>query len=97
MTPRTIPTELHAQIRIGVLSALISEEKDFSALREITGATDGNLSIHLKKLEDGGYITVEKLIVNRKTRSIYSLTKYGLGKYIEYVQMLNENLDLMKE
>ncbi len=93
MTLHNIPPELHSQIRIGIISALISEDKDFVTLKETTRTSDGNLSTHLKKLETGGYIETTRMFIHKKPRSVYSLTAHGRAQYAEYVQMLLEHLE----
>ena len=52
--------------------------------------TDGNLSVHMRTLEDGGYVTVTKSFVNRKPRTEYSLTAQGRTAFQEYIQTLEE-------
>lgn len=93
MTLNNIPPELHSQIRIGIISVLLSEDKNFATLKDIIKTTDGNLSTHLKKLESGNYIKSDKMFINRKPQTVYSLTKNGYGKYVEYVRMLLKNLE----
>lgn len=61
---------------------------EFTLLREQTGATDGNLSAHLRKLEDADYITVEKSFVRRKPVSRYALAAQGRKALAAYVERL---------
>jgi len=80
---------IHSRIRLAIMSVLISvEEADFIFLREKVRTTDGNLSTHLKKLEDAGYIAVNKSFVNRKPISRYLLTKKGKTAFGVYVNKL---------
>ena len=93
---------IHSQIRLAVLSLLVgADEAELTFLREQTGATDGNLSIHLLKLEEAGYIAVDKSFVGRKPRSAYRLTPKGRKAFAQYVQnlkaLLGGNLKLEKE
>jgi DNA-binding MarR family transcriptional regulator len=61
---------IHSRIRLAIMAALIAaDEIEFTALRSLTKATDGNLSANLKKLEEAGYIMVKKEFVNRKPAS----------------------------
>ena len=58
--------------------------------KEITGATDGNLSIHLSKMEENGYIEVYKDFFNKKPRTRYNLTVKGKDEFINYVNTLEK-------
>jgi len=83
---------IHSRIRLAIMSVLISvEEAEFNFLKEKVNTTDGNLSTHLKKLEDAGYIAVSKTFQNRKPISRYILTKKGKQAFEIYIQKL-ENL-----
>lgn len=54
---------LHSQLRLAIISLLVSEEKaDFARIKEITKATSGNISVQIQKLEQADYITVKKII-----------------------------------
>jgi len=69
---------IHGRIRLGVVAYLSSVQSAlFSELRDKVGATDGNLSAHLKKLEDAGFVAVEKSFVARKPQTRLSLTSDG--------------------
>lgn len=69
---------IHGRIRLGVVAYLSAVESAlFGELRDQVGATDGNLSAHLRKLEDAGYVSAEKSFVNRKPQTRLSLTKEG--------------------
>jgi DNA-binding transcriptional ArsR family regulator len=60
---------IHSRIRLAIMAVLATvDEAEFTFLREKVGATDGNLSVHLKKLEDAKYISVKKSFVSRKAR-----------------------------
>ena len=74
------------------MSVLISvEEAEFKFLKEKVKTTDGNLSIHLKKLEEAGYISVKKEFIERKPVSSYKLKNKGKQAFELYIQKL-ENL-----
>ncbi len=82
---------IHSRIRLAVVSVLVSvEEAEFTFLRERVQATDGNLSIHLRKLEEAGYIEVKKAFVGRKPQSTYRLTEAGRKAFEEYVSILEK-------
>ena len=69
---------IHGRIRLGVVAYLSSVDSAlFSELRDKVGATDGNLSAHLRKLEDAGYVRVEKSFVGRKPQTRLALTDAG--------------------
>ena len=74
----TIDDVIHGRIRLGVVAYLSAvEHAIFSELRDKVGATDGNLSAHLRKLEDAGYVSVQKSFVGRKPQTRLALTATG--------------------
>lgn len=82
---------IHSRIRLAVIALLITvDEAEFVFLKEKVNATDGNLSVHLKKLEDAGYIAVKKEFINRKPRTMYSLTKTGKKAFEAYLDNLEK-------
>ena len=81
---------LHSELRLAVMSVLLSvESADFVYLREQTGATAGNLSVQIDKLQQAGYITVEKGFNGKKPRTTCSITEVGIVAFEEYVAALN--------
>ena len=69
---------IHGRIRLGVVAYLSAVESAlFSELRDKVGATDGNLSAHLRKLEEAGYLQVEKFFAGRKPQTRLKLTAEG--------------------
>ena len=83
---------LLSQVRLGVVTVLVTrEEATFSDLRALLGLTQGNLGTHLKKLEDAGYVEIEKEFVKRKPRTTCRLTAAGRQAFLEHVQRL-ENI-----
>ena len=86
---------IHSRIRLAIMSVLISlDEADFKFLKEKVNTTDGNLSVHLKKLEEAGYINVKKEFVNRKPVSSYKLSEKGVDAFERYIKKLE---DLIKK
>ena len=84
---------IHGKLRLALLSLLIGvEEAEFTWLRAKTGSTDGNLGAQLLKLEEAGYVTVEKKFVQRKPQSIYRMTEAGRLALTEYVRALKQLL-----
>jgi DNA-binding PadR family transcriptional regulator len=84
---------IHGKLRLALLSLLVGvEEAEFTWLRAKTGSTDGNLGAQLLKLEEAGYVTVEKKFVQRKPQSIYRITEGGRAALTEYVRALKQLL-----
>jgi len=84
---------IHGRLRLALLSLLTGvEEADFTWLRDKTGSTDGNLGAQLLKLEQAGYVTVEKRFVLRKPQTSYRLTETGRHALTEYVVALKQLL-----
>lgn len=82
---------IHSRIRLAIMAVLVTvDEAEFTFLRDKVNATDGNLSTHLKKLEEVGYIAVSKSFENRKPVSRYMLTKKGRQAFEVYVQRLEK-------
>jgi DNA-binding HxlR family transcriptional regulator len=84
---------VHGKLRLALLTLLTGvDEAEFTWLREKTGATDGNLGAQLMKLEEAGYVSVEKRFVQRKPQTLYRLTDVGRAALTEYVQALKQLL-----
>jgi DNA-binding PadR family transcriptional regulator len=84
---------IHGKLRLALLSLLIGvEEAEFTWLRAKTGSTDGNLGAQLLKLEEAGYVTVEKKFVQRKPQTLYQMTGAGRQALTEYVQAIKQML-----
>jgi DNA-binding transcriptional ArsR family regulator len=83
---------IHERVRLGIISALATEKSlTFSELKAALELTDGNLSIHARKLEDGGYIECHKQFEGRKPQTEYKLTAAGkkaLEKYLNHMEAL---------
>jgi len=80
---------IHSRIRTAIMAILITvDEGEFTYIRDKINATDGNLSVHLKKLEVNHYISVTKKFVNRKPMSVYKITAKGRLAFEEYINML---------
>ncbi|MEM6514750.1 MAG: transcriptional regulator [Bacteroidota bacterium] len=80
------------RIRLGIMSVLmVNEYADFKTLKELLGATDGNLASHAKALEKAEYIFVEKQFIGRKPNTRYSTTKLGRLEFKKHIEAL-ENL-----
>lgn len=82
---------LHSQLRLGVMSLLISvDAAEFTYLKEKTNATAGNLSVQLDKLSEAGYITIEKSFKGKKPLTTCKVTKLGIKAFEEYVNTLKQ-------
>lgn len=83
---------IHERLRLAIVSALaVNETLSFTQLREILDTTDGNLSVHARKLEEAGYIACTKYFVDRVPRTDYQLTTKGrqaLGEYLDQMEAL---------
>lgn len=82
---------IHERGRLAIMSLLAATDSlTFRELKEQLGMTDGNLSVHMRTLEEGGYVLVTKSFVNRKPRTEYSLTSNGRQAFQEYIHTLEE-------
>ena len=83
---------IHERIRLGIVSALaVSEFMTFNDLKQLLKTTDGNLSVHARKLEDADYITCTKSFEGRLPRTEYRLTPAGrraLERYLDHMEAL---------
>ena len=84
---------IHGKLRLALLSLLSGvEEAEFTWLRAKTGSTDGNLGAQLMKLEEAGYVAVEKRFVMRKPQTLYRMTEAGRQALTDYVKALKQLL-----
>ena len=84
---------IHGKLRLALLSLLSTvEEAEFTWLRAKTNSTDGNLGAQLLKLEEAGYVHMEKKFVLRKPQTLYRMTEAGRRALTEYVQALKRLL-----
>ena len=88
MQPSFDPVLL-SQARLGIVTVLVTRtEATFSDLKEILGLTQGNLGIHLEKLEEAGYVAVTKEFVKRKPRTTIRITAEGRRAFLAHVDQL---------
>jgi len=87
---------IHQPVRLRIMAALVAleteNEVDFTYLRDLLEVTDGNLGAHIRKLEEAGYINVNKTFVERKPRTYLSATAEGRMAFQEHVAALEEIL-----
>ena len=80
---------IHSRIRLAVMAVLASvESAEFTFIRDKVNATDGNLSTHLRKLEDSGYVEITKRFAGRKPVTDVALTKMGRDAFSAYLEHL---------
>ena len=83
---------IHERLRLGIISALaVNERLTFNDLKRLLQTTDGNLSVHARKLEDAQYITCDKMFQDRMPRTEYRLTAAGrraLEKYLGHMEAI---------
>ena len=81
---------IHERLRLGIISALaVNESLTFNELKHLIKTTDGNLSVHARKLEDAGYINCLKTFAGRTPKTEYSLTSAGkkaLARYLDHME-----------
>ena len=83
---------VHERVRLGILSALAaSDSATFNDLKALLGATDGNVSVHARKLEEAGYVSCTKSFDGRVPRTEYRITAAGraaLDRYLDHMEAL---------
>jgi DNA-binding transcriptional ArsR family regulator len=90
---RELDPILHSPLRLAIISLLMKEGVfDFNTLKEKTGATSGNISVQLKKLEEAGYIIIEKSFRNNYPHTGVTISKKGLLAFEDYVNSLKDYL-----
>jgi DNA-binding MarR family transcriptional regulator len=84
-----IDETIHGRLRLGIMAFLSAvSSATFAEIKQKTGASDGNLSVHLRKLEDAGYVSVDKSFVDRKPRTRAALTPEGRRAWLAYLDQL---------
>ena len=83
---------IHERMRLAILSAVAGRDAvTFAELKTLTGATDGNLSVHARRLEEAGYLVCTKSFVRRVPRTEYRITRAGrqaLHTYLDHMEAL---------
>ena len=91
-SPLELDRLIHERLRLGIISALaVNDRLTFNDLKRLLDTTDGNLSVHARKLEDAQYIVVEKSFAGRVPRTEYRVTAAGrraLEKYLAHMEAL---------
>ena len=83
---------IHERMRLGIISALAANDKlSFTELKNLLATTDGNISVHARKLEEAGYVTCTKSFQGRMPLTEYAITKDGrkaLTRYLDHMEAL---------
>ena len=88
---------IHERMRLGIVSALAANESlTFNDLKNLMNTTDGNLSVHARKLEDGGYIECLKTFEGRLPKTAYKITDAGRRALESYVSHMETIIQQMK-
>lgn len=89
--PSDLDDVIHGKLRLGVMAYLASvESATFAELKTRTASSDGNLSVHLRKLEDAGYVGIDKRFVGRRPQTTARLTGAGRTAWIAYLAQLSK-------
>ncbi len=89
---------IHERIRLGIVSALAANESlTFGELKDVLKTTDGNLSVHARKLEKAGYLKVSKGFEDRKPKTVYRLTAQGRKALESYLSQMGGILDTARK
>lgn len=90
--PPELDRLIHERLRLGIVSALaVNESLTFNDLKKLMRTTDGNLSVHARRLEEAGYVTCTKSFEQRMPRTEYSLTNLGrraLERYLDHMEAI---------
>jgi len=82
---------IHGRVRLGIVAYLASAEvADFTELKDVLEVTQGNLSIHLRKLEEAGYVAIDKSFVGRKPLTRVRLTETGRAAFSNYLKAMGQ-------
>lgn len=85
---------LHSQLRLAIVSLLVAvESADFTFIKEKTGATSGNISVQLDKLEKAGYISIKKSFKGKRPLTTCKLSKKGADAFEQYVNHLKSYIN----
>jgi DNA-binding MarR family transcriptional regulator len=89
---------IHEKGRMAIMSALAANpEMSFKELKGALGMTDGNVSVHIRTLQQAGYVIVSKTFVNNRPHTSYRMTEQGLKAFSEYIDLLEEIVRLNRE
>jgi DNA-binding HxlR family transcriptional regulator len=96
LNPVELDRLIHGRVRLGIVSALaVNEVLSFGELKDLLETSDGNLSVHARRLEEGGYVECMKTFEGRMPRTEYRLTPEGrraLERYLDHMEALIERV-----
>jgi len=85
---------IHSRLRLGIMAYLVNAEvADFNELKAVLQATQGNLSVHLRKLEEAGYIQIDKSFLARKPLTRARITTAGKKAFAKYLDAIGKLID----
>ncbi len=91
-----LDTIIHQPVRLRIMASVVTleldEQVDFSTLKKLLDVTDGNLGAHISKLEQAGYIALEKTFVDKKPRTFVKVTGRGRDAFADHVTALQDIL-----
>jgi len=100
MTPidfNGLDTRVHGPIRLGILTALhMDGVLDFTTLKKRLEVADGSLNLHLRKLEEGGYVASKKAFVGLRPRTTYRMTSSGKRALLDYLGAMKKLLEAVE-
>jgi DNA-binding HxlR family transcriptional regulator len=97
-SPLELNRLIHERLRLGIVSALaVNETLTFNGLKQLLQTTDGNLSVHARKLEDAEYIACEKTFAGRVPRSEYRLTAAGRRAFEKYLAHMESIIKAVRD
>jgi len=80
---------IHGRVRLGVMAYLAEAEvADFTELKNLLDVTQGNLSVHLRKLEEAGYVSIDKSFIDRKPLTRVRMTDSGRAAFAAYLEAI---------
>lgn len=95
---RLLDDTVHQRVRLGILAVLAeADQADFGFLKEALDLSDGNLSRHLRVLEDAGYVSIEKGYEGRRPRTWVNATKKGRRALADHLAALQQLIDQVGE
>lgn len=96
--PHELDRLIHERMRLGIVSALaVNDGLSFNELKAMLRATDGNLSVHARKLEEAGYIECKKSFDGRIPRTDYRLTDLGRREFTRYLDHMEALIEAVRE
>jgi DNA-binding MarR family transcriptional regulator len=91
-SPLSLDRLIHERLRLGIVSALaVNDSLSFNDLKQLMNTSDGNLSVHARKLEEANYVTCSKSFEGRVPKTSYTLTSLGrraLERYLDHMEAL---------